>query len=57
MPPSKRENSSPLTEGKKEVIGTTTRNLQEVTYQEYPSLRNVARAPGEKKTQLQGTRN
>jgi hypothetical protein len=47
-PPSKSGNSSPLTEEKKEVINTTTRTLQGVTYPAYPSLRNTAEAQGEK---------
>jgi hypothetical protein len=54
MPPcslSKSRNSCPLTEGRKEAIGTTTRTLQRVTYPEYHSLRNTAGAPGGKKTQ------
>jgi hypothetical protein len=34
--PSKSGNSSPLTEGRKEVLGTTTRTLKRVTYPVYP---------------------
>jgi hypothetical protein len=30
-------------------MGTTTRNLQGVTYPTYPTLKNTAGAPGEKK--------
>jgi hypothetical protein len=48
VPPSKSRNSSPLTEGRKEVISITTRVLQGVKYPAYPSLRNIAGAPGEK---------
>jgi hypothetical protein len=47
--PSKSGNSSPLIEGRKEGIGTTTRTLQGVTYPAYPSLRNTAGAPGGRK--------
>jgi hypothetical protein len=43
MPSSKSENSSLLAEGRKEVIYITTRTLQEVTFPEYPSLRNTLR--------------
>jgi hypothetical protein len=49
--PSQSRNSNSLTEEKKEVTGTTTRTLQGVTYPSYPSLRNIAEAPGEKKPQ------
>jgi hypothetical protein len=49
--PSNSKNSSPLTEGRKQVISTTTRTLQGITYPTLPSLRNTARTPGEKKTQ------
>jgi hypothetical protein len=59
MPPSTTGTSSPLIEGRKEVIGTTTRTLQRITYPAYPSLRNTAGAPGEKKSQnpnYRGTR-
>jgi hypothetical protein len=48
VPPSKSRDSSPLAEGRKEVIGTTTRPLQGVTYPAYHSLRNTAGTPGEK---------
>jgi hypothetical protein len=48
-PSSKSGNSSLLTEGRKEVIHNITRILQGTTYPAYPSLRNTARAPGEKK--------
>jgi hypothetical protein len=48
VPPPKSGNSSPLTEGRKEVICNTTRSLQWVTYPAYLSLRNTAGAPGEK---------
>jgi hypothetical protein len=57
VPPSKSRNSSPLAEERKEVISTTTRALQGVMYSAYPSLRNTAEEPGEKKPtkpQLQG---
>jgi hypothetical protein len=57
--PSKSGNSSSLTEGRKEAIGTTTRPLQGVTYLVHPSLRNIAGAPGRKRTknhQLWGIR-
>jgi hypothetical protein len=61
VPPLKNGNSSHLTEGRKEVINTTTRTQQEVTYPAYPSLRNTAGAPGGKKktqnTNYRGIRN
>jgi hypothetical protein len=38
----------PLIEGRKKVICTTARTLQVVTLPIHPSLRNTARAPGEK---------
>jgi hypothetical protein len=57
--PSKSWNSSPLTVGRKEAIGTKTRTLKGVTYPAYSSLRNTARAPrgvGETlKTPITGT--
>jgi hypothetical protein len=37
LPPFKSGNTSPLTEGRKDVVGTTTRTLQRVTYSAYPS--------------------
>jgi hypothetical protein len=46
--PSKGRNSSHLTEGRKEIISTTTRTLHGVTYSLYLSLRNIARVTGEK---------
>jgi hypothetical protein len=54
-PPSKSRNTSSLIKGRKEVIGTTARTLQKVTYPAYPSLTNTAGAPVEKnsKPQLQ----
>jgi hypothetical protein len=60
VPPSKSRNSRSLTEGRKEVIGTTTRTLEGVIYPRYPSLRNTAGAQGEKKLKnpnYKGTRN
>jgi hypothetical protein len=42
-----------ITEGRKEVIGTTTRTLQNVTYPEYPSLRKTVGALGQKKKKKQ----
>jgi hypothetical protein len=54
--PSKRRNSRPFPEERKEAIGTT-RTLQDVTYPAYPSSRNTAGAPEGKKNskqQLQG---
>jgi hypothetical protein len=48
MLPSKSRDSSPLTEGWKEVMGTTRRTLQMETYPAYHSLRNTAGALGEK---------
>jgi hypothetical protein len=59
LPPSKSRNSSPLTEGRKEVISTTTRALQVVTYPAHPFLRNAARESGEKtqNTNYSGTLN
>jgi hypothetical protein len=51
VPPPKSRNTSPLAERTKEIISTTTRILQGVIYPTYPSLRNTARAPEEKKTQ------
>jgi hypothetical protein len=56
---SKRGNSSPLTEGRKEVICTTARTLQGLTFPAYPSLRKTAGAQGEKnsKPQPEGTSN
>jgi hypothetical protein len=49
--PIKEQVHQPLTEERKEVISTTRRTLQRVTYPAYPSLRNTAGAPEEKKTQ------
>jgi hypothetical protein len=49
--PHQEQELQPLTEGRKEAMSTTTRSLQGVTYPAYPSLRNTAGAPGEKKTQ------
>jgi hypothetical protein len=55
-PPSKSRNSSPFAEGRKEVICTTTRTPQGITFPAYPSLRNIAESSGEKnsKHKLQG---
>jgi hypothetical protein len=39
MPPSKSRNSSPLAEGRKEIICTTMRTLQGKKFPAYPSLR------------------
>jgi hypothetical protein len=58
-PPSKSRNSSPLFKGRKEVISTTTRTLQGITYPAYPSLRKTAGAPGGERpqnTNYRGTR-
>jgi hypothetical protein len=49
VPPSKSRNSSSLAEWRKATIYTTTRTRKGVTYTAYPSLRNTAGAPGEKK--------
>jgi hypothetical protein len=49
VPPSKSRNSSPLAEGRKEVISNTTKTLQGVTFSAYPFLRKTAGALGEKK--------
>jgi hypothetical protein len=46
--PSKYRNSRTLTKGRKEVICTKTRTLEEVTYPAYSSLKNTLRAQGEK---------
>jgi hypothetical protein len=46
--PSKSGNASPLIEGRKEIISTTTRTLQGVTSPANPSLRKTAGAPREK---------
>jgi hypothetical protein len=58
MTPSKSRKSSPLIEVRKEVICTTARTLQGVTFPAYPSLRKTAGVPEEKnsKPQLQGHR-
>jgi hypothetical protein len=40
--PSKSRNSSPLTEGRKEVICSATRALPGVTFPAYSSLRKTA---------------
>jgi hypothetical protein len=44
--PTKEQELHPFMEERKEVINTTTRTLQEVTYLAYSSLRNTAGAPG-----------
>jgi hypothetical protein len=49
MSPSKSRNCSLLAEERKQVISTKTRTLQGLTYPAYPSLRNTAEVPGEKK--------
>jgi hypothetical protein len=41
--------TSPLTERRKEAIGTTTITLQGVTYPAYPSLKNTVGSSGGKK--------
>jgi hypothetical protein len=51
-PPSKSGNNNSLTEGRKEVICTTTRTLQGVTFPAYPFLRKTAGALGEKTQNL-----
>jgi hypothetical protein len=51
--PPKSGKSSPLSEGRKEVICTTKRTLQGVTLPSYPSLRKTGEAPGEKNLNLQ----
>jgi hypothetical protein len=48
MSSKKSRKSSLLTEGRKEVIYTTTRILQEVTFPACPTLRTNAGAPQEK---------
>jgi hypothetical protein len=52
VPPSKSRNSSPLTKGRKEVICTTTRILQGITFSSIPSIKKIAGAPGEKTQNL-----
>jgi hypothetical protein len=55
-PPSKSENTSFLTQNRKEVIYTTTRNLKGITFPEHPFLRKTTETPGEKpKTSTTGT--
>jgi hypothetical protein len=58
VPPSESKNSSPLAEGRKEMICTITRTLQGVTIPAHPFLRKIAGAPGEKNsnTNFRGTR-
>jgi hypothetical protein len=53
--PLKSGNSSPLDEGRKEVIGTPTRILQGVTYPTYPSLRNTTELQEEKELKIPTT--
>jgi hypothetical protein len=49
LPPPKSGNSSPLAEGRKEEICTTTRTLKGVTFPADSSLRKTAGTPEKKK--------
>jgi hypothetical protein len=53
VPASKSRNYSSLAEGRKEVICTSVRTLQGVTFPVYTFLRKTAGAPGEKNSKPQ----